>query len=238
MGLGATGSSEPASRGPTGLDSLQHLFGRLNGKTEAKLEAEQQNRNDLRRRGYVNRRWGSLHFVSAGLLQKDAAPPNPISKKDFVVIQSSEGDKQELRISDSPDDKSKNEPERCPLRADDQDSKLDQGGAPETKESRKDEKAQRRQERAQRKQARKLRKEEKRRRQHMPSTTAAIVPISTGDAQEVDLVTRRSTARHSAVRSRYIQQKKMAMVDTKALNEVSQALHASPSSGRLVSNHP
>ena len=222
LGLGATGSSESASRGPTGLDSLQHLFGRLNGKTEAKLEAEQQSRNDLTRRNYVNRRWGSLHFVSAGLLQKDAPPVDPIMKKAISEAQSSEFVEQEQQPLGGPDTKPEAGLDRCVLGTKHEGPGLIQDTRLDIKARRTEEKAQRRQERAKRKEAKKLRKVKQRQQDMEPSLQAPVAPIDTKDVPKETLRTHSHNARHGATRFRYIQQKKMAITDAKALNEVSQ----------------
>ncbi len=52
----------------TGLDALQSLFGRLNGKSDQELARAQTAREDVRRGAYVEQRWGTMRFVSGGLL--------------------------------------------------------------------------------------------------------------------------------------------------------------------------
>ncbi|CAO1602093.1 telomerase inhibitor [Xanthoria calcicola] len=54
--------------GPTGLDGLQDLLGRLNGKDAQLLQAEQRTRVDSRTAVYAGKRWGFGNFVSGGLL--------------------------------------------------------------------------------------------------------------------------------------------------------------------------
>ena len=44
------------------------MLGRLNGKSEGKLQKEQDSRDDLKRTTYTERRWGSVRFVRGGLL--------------------------------------------------------------------------------------------------------------------------------------------------------------------------
>ncbi|KAG7007141.1 hypothetical protein G7Y79_00011g030390 [Physcia stellaris] len=68
LGLGAkSGVNLP----PTGLDAFQGLLGRLNGKQEDELEKEQRTRDDLRRAVYTENKWGALRFVSGGFLVGD-----------------------------------------------------------------------------------------------------------------------------------------------------------------------
>jgi len=68
LGLGA--KSGPNVPQP-GLDAFQGLLGRLNGKSDVELAKEQNTRDGLRRASYAEKRWGGLHFISAGLLVGD-----------------------------------------------------------------------------------------------------------------------------------------------------------------------
>lgn len=69
LGLGAKlGNAE----GETfGLDGLQTLLGRLNGKSEEVLQKEEEARRDVRLVMYNERRFGTLRFVSGGFLEGD-----------------------------------------------------------------------------------------------------------------------------------------------------------------------
>ena len=71
LGLGAKRGSGQSEGQCTGLDAFQGLLGRLNGKTEVDLEKEQKSRDDLKRAIYTGNRWGSVRFVSGGLLVGD-----------------------------------------------------------------------------------------------------------------------------------------------------------------------
>ncbi|KAA6415446.1 MAG: hypothetical protein FRX48_00161 [Lasallia pustulata] len=71
LGLGAKRKSGQSDGQCTGLDAFQDLLGRLNGKTEVDLEKEQKSRDDLKRAIYTGNRWGSVRFVSGGLLVGD-----------------------------------------------------------------------------------------------------------------------------------------------------------------------
>ncbi|KAL8759782.1 MAG: hypothetical protein Q9199_000506 [Rusavskia elegans] len=70
-GLGAKNGFLDEDRPTTGLDGLQDLLGRLNGKDNQLLQAEHQHRVDSRTAGYAGKRWGFDNFVSAGLLIGD-----------------------------------------------------------------------------------------------------------------------------------------------------------------------
>ena len=71
LGLGAKRGSSQSEGQCTGLDAFQGLLGRLNGKNEGDLEKEQKSRDDLKRAVYTESRWGSVRFMSGGLLVGD-----------------------------------------------------------------------------------------------------------------------------------------------------------------------
>ncbi|KAL9060226.1 MAG: hypothetical protein Q9206_001142 [Seirophora lacunosa] len=71
LGLGASNSAHSDEAPTTGLDGLQHLLSRLNGKNENLLEKELGRREDTRRALYVERRWDFGSFVSGGFLDED-----------------------------------------------------------------------------------------------------------------------------------------------------------------------
>ena len=71
LGLGAKRGTNVSEDQCTGLDVFQDVLGRLNGKDQTVIEAEQRSRADLKRAIHGERRWGSLRFVSGGLLVGD-----------------------------------------------------------------------------------------------------------------------------------------------------------------------
>lgn len=71
LGLGAKRGRGQIEGQCTGLDVFQGLLGRLNGKPEVDLEKEQKSRDDLKRAIYTENRWGSVRFISGGLLVGD-----------------------------------------------------------------------------------------------------------------------------------------------------------------------
>ncbi|KAL8654117.1 MAG: hypothetical protein Q9226_003561, partial [Calogaya cf. arnoldii] len=70
-GLGAKNGPFDEDRPTTGLDGLQDVLGRLNGKNNQLLQAEQRSRVDARTAVYAGKRWGFQNFVSGGLLVGD-----------------------------------------------------------------------------------------------------------------------------------------------------------------------
>lgn len=68
LGLGAKRNNGDEC---TGLDAFQHLLGRLNGKSEEALETEKKARDNLKLNLYVERKIGTIRFVSGGWLVGD-----------------------------------------------------------------------------------------------------------------------------------------------------------------------
>ena len=71
LGLGAKRGPNTGEGQCTGLEIFQDVLGRLNGKEQKEIKAEQRSRAVLRRAVYAEKRWGSLRFVSGGLLIGD-----------------------------------------------------------------------------------------------------------------------------------------------------------------------
>lgn len=55
----------------TGLDALQELLGRLNGKSQESLDEDKKKREDVRINKYLHRKLGTIRFVCGGLLVGD-----------------------------------------------------------------------------------------------------------------------------------------------------------------------
>ncbi|KAK5658844.1 hypothetical protein OQA88_1656 [Cercophora sp. LCS_1] len=77
LGLGAKRNNGDEC---TGLDAFQHLLGRLNGKSEEVLETEKKAREDLKLNLYVERKLGTIRFVSGGWLVGDQLQEKPVEK--------------------------------------------------------------------------------------------------------------------------------------------------------------
>lgn len=283
LGLGAKLGANTRDDQCTGLDIFQDVLGRLNGKAQTEIEADQKSRADLRRALYAENRRGSLRFVSGGLLvgdrikenaeensQHSAAPesilvqplqvPAALKPKDEVA-----NPKVRNHAEQSPKSLTAEKPRKiiksksARSAEDTAESNLDRSlpegsktGTILTKNSGCNTpvdygssqpnlgKFQRLADKAERKLQRKLRREARRVSctgqgggssdmfttpslpQHVsPSVTEQSPPEKAelvGD-REKSLPNRLAGGRH-AVRQRYIRHKKMAMMDTKALNEV------------------
>ena len=68
LGLGAKTGGGTEHGECIGLGGLQDLLGRLNGKSNQAIEKERQSRDEMKRRLWADRRYGSMGFVSGGLL--------------------------------------------------------------------------------------------------------------------------------------------------------------------------
>jgi len=69
LGLGAKRGN--ADGDTFGLDGLQTLLGRLNGKSESVLQKEEEARRGVKLAMYRERRFGTLRFISGGFLEGD-----------------------------------------------------------------------------------------------------------------------------------------------------------------------
>ena len=259
LGLGAKRGPGPGEC--TGLDAFQGILGRLNGKSDAVLEKEQDSRDNLKRALYTERRWGTLHFVSGGLLvgsrtQKLSEDANPHilaeTGADDSLYQSRQKNSPK-RIASMVDVTAQSEPisidsgytyetEASTLDGDDDiaaqgrekdgkyaNSTLDKSTVVLKKSQRKKEKLQRRLDRKKRKEERRIRRLDKRPDSVSPSTISPTSVLQGSPKIDVDLPVSACvpaqpaaismTGRH-AVRQRYIRQKKLALMDPRALNEV------------------
>ncbi|KAF7585947.1 telomerase inhibitor [Aspergillus hancockii] len=70
LGLGARAKRNPLDE-PTGLDAFKGLLGRLNGKSDADLAAEQRKREDAKLARYAATKWHAVSFISGGLLAQE-----------------------------------------------------------------------------------------------------------------------------------------------------------------------
>ncbi|KAI1648067.1 uncharacterized protein F4817DRAFT_335763 [Daldinia loculata] len=70
MGLGAKPRHKQNTE-CTGLDVFKDLLGRLNGKSEEVIEKERKVKSEVKTCLYVERKYGSMRFVSGGLLVGD-----------------------------------------------------------------------------------------------------------------------------------------------------------------------
>ncbi|KAK4191721.1 protein PXR1 [Podospora australis] len=90
LGLGAKRNNGDEC---TGLNAFQHLLGRLNGKSEDVLAAEEKKREDTKLSLYVERKLGRINFVRGGWLVGDTLKEEP--KADAPDVKSESDDEEE-----------------------------------------------------------------------------------------------------------------------------------------------
>jgi Pin2-interacting protein X1 len=251
LGLGAKIGSGQGAGECTGLDSFQDLLGRLNGKSEGVIEKEKKGRDDVRRVLYADRKYGGWgRFVSAGImmgdkmLQKDSDPQqgsSSISDATKTAVHGSNQAPPELDegSQDIPDPGQRVEKKKKKMKGKNNaiakdssngpehqaDTALD-GFEPAARETcgEQDDKVQRRAAKAQRKLDRQKRREERKIAREAKTTNSSKIAMpevaATSLATTLPAMPSFSGGRH-AVRQRYIMQKKAALMDSKALNEVS-----------------
>lgn len=204
LGLGARPGRDLLGE-PTGLDAFKGLLGRLNGKSDAELEADQQRRDDIKMAQYTATKWQTVRFISGGLLAQE--------KPSALDADKSSNDKSaadELEREGKPDlqeKKKKKKSRRC---------ETAEGLSKSEKRAKKDKK---------RKQTEDIDDKD----DSLDKGTSDSNSISTASRGELkDLSSsdvkpnpreRRPVGRQ-IFRSRHIQQKKRAVMDEKSLNEV------------------
>ncbi len=280
LGIGANRGAKASHDQCTGLDVFQDVLGRLNGKDQTEIEADQRSRADLKRAVYAENRWGSLRFVSGGLLvgeriqklvevncQQPSGPDDMLMQQQqvpAVLVSENEVTKTKVRINieDSPSLPNAGKPKKARKNKRlnetaglDFEENLFEGRKSDTTVTTNSgrntpvrsglrqstlSKAQGHADKANRKLRRKIRREARKtfhaeqngEPSYMPITPSlqqnillAATKHPSGQKPEItngqDMSSRDGIAggRH-AVRQRDIRHKKMAMMDTKALNEV------------------
>ena len=230
LGLGARSKRDPLNE-PTGLDAFKGLLGRLNGKSDADLEAEQKKREDAKIARYAATKWHTVRFISGGLLAQEKlvslSPPKETPGAQHGSHQNQGGlelQKSEKDANTSIEDSTFQAPREeqvssVPI--------MEETSRSKSKRYRKDE---------QRKKDKKDRKTKKRKHMDEPSATSSEIlenviletslkatvtesrdaspPIANVSSKE-----RRPMGRH-VLRCRHIAQKKKALMDDRSLNEV------------------
>ncbi|PKX90879.1 telomerase inhibitor/ribosome biogenesis protein PXR1 [Aspergillus novofumigatus IBT 16806] len=212
LGLGARPKRDLLD-GPTGLDAFKGLLGRLNGKSDTQLEAEQQKRDDDKLARYAATKWQTVRFISGGLLaqEKDNATASKAS--------------QDLRV-DFPRKTSSHERRLC----------HDQGGGGKKKKKKKNEKGKELDMSSRKSREKKQEKRQKKRKlsdcdgldAETADKTSTKVLVAVANDKGTCLLASNgpSTSRERQpmgrriFRSRHIEQKKRALMDDKSLNEI------------------
>lgn len=221
-----------------GLSMFSGLLGRLNGKSDAELEAQQQARRDAEIKIQHEQKYGFLNFVSGGFLigdkieEKKMIQPStsntkrkreedPDSGKDKIPSQTTTGkpkvDSTENLSSESDADGIE---ESAKVKKHRKEHKKARSSANSAQEN---EKAKAKAERRAQKEERRRQKEERRQRRALKKAAKLAKEKAATSSASASLAASNPVpnngSRH-ATRQRYIQQKRMASMDPKALKEI------------------
>lgn len=219
LGLGARPRRNPLDE-PTGLDAFKGLLGRLNGKTDIELEAEQRKREDVKLARYAATRWQEVRFISGGLLtqEKMEALSPEVSKQEVPSDPQPDDALDEIRHEEDKDD---SDPGASGLQA----VNTSTSKSPKIKGSH----PKRPDEGGSKSEAKRRKKSKKRKHdsecENPDGETQGeklenpIKEHKGSSSHKATTKERRPMGRH-VFRSRYIEQKKRALLDDKSLNEV------------------
>ncbi|PLN78280.1 hypothetical protein BDW42DRAFT_175134 [Aspergillus taichungensis] len=204
LGLGARPGRDLLGE-PTGLDAFKGLLGRLNGKSDAELEADQQRRDDIKMAQYTATKWQTVRFISGGLLAQEkpsALDADKSSNNKSAADETEPEDKADLKekkkkkksrrcetaegLSKSEKRAKKDKKRKQPDDIDNKDGNLDKGTSDSNSVS--------------------------------AASRGELKDLSSSDVKP-NPRERRPVGRQ-IFRSRHIQQKKRAVMDEKSLNEI------------------
>jgi Pin2-interacting protein X1 len=221
LGLGARPKRDLLNE-PTGLDAFKGLLGRLNGKSDTQLEAEQQKRDDAKLARYAATKWQTVRFISGGLL---------VQEKDNTTASRAS---QDLGVDSRRKTSShENENDMCKMEPTDSDSQ--QTGCATVKEEKKKKKKKEKETDMSTKKSREKKQEKRHKKRKISdredldaeaadkSSTKLLLAVADGViASDSPSTSReRQPMGRRIFRSRHIEQKKRALMDDKSLNEVS-----------------
>ncbi|QIX00931.1 hypothetical protein AMS68_006448 [Peltaster fructicola] len=246
LGIGAQVGKSNADT--FGLSTLSSIFGRLNGKSETEIEKMQHAQRDVELRSYQTRKFGHMTFVRGGLLVGDKMeddtgvlqPPPSKAQTPIQTMRSAEKNaqnkhkkrKREHDTNDSKDDDNhsrrstrKQIHDDHPAREQDGDTvtsseacghssheeKADRAAAKAEKRARKEERRKRREERATRREERRKRKSVTRDEGTLNAVTKPVTDPAISNVYD---------SGRQAFRQRFMQQKRLASMDSRALNEI------------------
>ncbi|KAE8394772.1 hypothetical protein BDV23DRAFT_146309 [Aspergillus alliaceus] len=218
LGLGARSKRDPLDE-PTGLDAFKGLLGRLNGKSDADLAAEQKQREDAKLARYTATKWHTVRFISGGLLSQEK--PDSLSPREETQVQHDPQYNQGgLNVQRNDQDTGSTAMDNLLKSA-----KEECIPSIQNLEAAKSEKQRQKKDRQE--------KKHKKKRKHMEESsttdskcldrmileTGSKVTINEPSVAEALSKERRPMGRH-VFRSRHIAQKKKALMDDKSLNEI------------------
>lgn len=233
LGLGAKKGSGLAEGECTGLDVFKTLLGRLNGNEE-EVVAELKSKEELKRAIYSERKWGTIRFVKGGVLVGDKIQDLIDGEKERLralqgnVISESSGESansEEQKIMAKQKSKSRKSKKRKVAEIMDDEIPEESTGSDKKKKKRESSdpaRIARKAERAAKREAKTLKKAKKVEKERQTSIKSIPSANRPGIPHGIH-----------AIRSRNIMQKRMASMDTVALNQVCLIFHGGVFSNRF-----
>ncbi|KAL2821015.1 hypothetical protein BJX63DRAFT_427697 [Aspergillus granulosus] len=218
LGLGARSKRDVLDE-PTGLDAFKGLLGRLNGKSDAELQADQRKRDDVKLARYAATKWQAVRFISAGLLTQEKTEESPQTVQEPVDAKSPSTKNASLRTSEEEDRKqsasegtnTENDSSKSRERRDKKSKK--------EKKDKKDKKEKKEKEKKEKKEKKRKRTEQEEDPGSSQDPSPSETDIALSSEAERSVRERRPLGRHM-IRGRHIAQKKRALMDEKSLNEI------------------
>lgn len=230
LGLGAKRGKQEDN---IGLAQLADIYGRLNGKSDVQIKKDQDARQDLASKLYVQQKFGHMPFVRGGFLVGDRieeGEPYQIKQEPFVKVQDGVKEEPTVKEEDMSDtipelvrkenrrkerrrSKANVEPLASAMKKEESE---DDNERRHRKEQRRKDKQRRREEKEAkraRKEARKLRGEQK---EGATDLSNMAVPTTPTEIPAPPVI----NSNPFNVRQRFIKQKRMAIMDPQALREI------------------
>ncbi|KAL4919402.1 hypothetical protein BDW62DRAFT_200005 [Aspergillus aurantiobrunneus] len=225
LGLGARSKRDPLDE-PTGLDAFKGLLGRLNGKSDTELQADQKKRDDVKLARYAATKWQAVRFISGGLLvqEKDDESSNEACNLPAAALEvAHRTSKQGMKEAKSTGSHPSNGDASNKCRA------IDQSEISSSRELR----GQNDKNKINRKEKRDKREKKRKRaeQQEIPDNSSLREKSFAHDAQTTSqqdrsssdtgpLTKERRPLGRQMIRGRHIAQKRKALMDEKSLNEI------------------
>ncbi|KAL4781150.1 hypothetical protein BJX76DRAFT_336022 [Aspergillus varians] len=224
LGLGARSKRDPLNE-PTGLDAFKGLLGRLNGKSDAELQAHQRKRDDVKLARYAATKWQAVRFISGGLLTQEK--DDRLSKEaqnPLADAQEASHHISEKRPKESANDKTRTIDQSEVSESCERQAKKAKDRNRKEKMEKKD-KAEKKGKKG--KQEKKGREKKRKRAEQLEASedSSSREPSSERDAhtsnqQDQPSVKERRPPGRQMLRGRHIAQKRRAVMDEKSLNEI------------------
>ncbi|OJJ05357.1 hypothetical protein ASPVEDRAFT_86710 [Aspergillus versicolor CBS 583.65] len=236
LGLGARSKRDPLDE-PTGLDAFKGLLGRLNGKSDVELQADQRKRDDVKLARYAATKWQAVRFISGGLLaQEKDNEATSISKETQNLPADAQAEERKETVSTNGDHVNECVNNKAPAIDHSEVSGLRERKHKNNKGRKSAKEKREKLEKRQKKERSEKKEKTGRKRKHTDNQEGTDSSPSQEQSFELDISTsneqdqpssdagpsvkeRRPLGRHM-IRGRHIAQKRKALMDEKSLNEI------------------